>query len=201
MKPTRQTRNDLLKVARRHFAERGYQGTSLADVAAELGVSKQALLHHFKSKPLLYRACLDLLNQDLLHLLFTAMEGTEDADLQLERCLVALTEYYLEDGSAPALVMGILTDAPGQVALSAAPPLPLQDFLEPLVALVQATPRWQGGGFAEALAVAIELLGAICLLSAARKNLSDRFGVSAVEQGRRLAVEHARDLVRVRLGG
>ncbi|OIQ40332.1 MAG: hypothetical protein BM558_11500 [Roseobacter sp. MedPE-SW] len=201
MTPIHQTRNELLIVAKRHFAARGYQGTSLAGVAAELGVTKQALLHHFKSKPLLYGACLDQLNQDLLHLLFTAMEGTEEAELQLERCLVALSEFYLQDSAAAALVIGALIDAPGQAALSAADVLPLQDFLEPLVALVQAVPRWRGGGFAEALAVAVELLGAICLQSAARSNLSIRFGETSVEQGRHLAARHARDLVKDRLGG
>jgi AcrR family transcriptional regulator len=43
-------RDELTRVAARLFAERGYQGTSLADLAAELGMQKPSLYHHIASK-------------------------------------------------------------------------------------------------------------------------------------------------------
>src|SRR5918911_5730000 len=43
-------RAELTRIAARLFAERGYQGTSLADLAAELGVQKPSLYHHIASK-------------------------------------------------------------------------------------------------------------------------------------------------------
>ena len=43
-------RGELTRIAARLFAERGYQGTSLADLAAELGVQKPSLYHHIDSK-------------------------------------------------------------------------------------------------------------------------------------------------------
>ena len=43
-------REELTRIAARLFAERGYQGTSLADLAAELGVQKPSLYHHIASK-------------------------------------------------------------------------------------------------------------------------------------------------------
>ena len=43
-------REELTRIAARLFAERGYQGTSLADLAAELGVQKPSLYHHIDSK-------------------------------------------------------------------------------------------------------------------------------------------------------
>jgi AcrR family transcriptional regulator len=43
-------REELTRIAARLFAERGYQGTSLADLAAELGVRKASLYHHIASK-------------------------------------------------------------------------------------------------------------------------------------------------------
>src|SRR3954467_11781600 len=43
-------REELTRVAARLFAERGYQGTSLADLADELGVQKPSLYHHIDSK-------------------------------------------------------------------------------------------------------------------------------------------------------
>jgi TetR/AcrR family transcriptional regulator, cholesterol catabolism regulator len=43
-------RQELTRIAARLFAERGYQGTSLADLAAALGVAKPSLYHHIASK-------------------------------------------------------------------------------------------------------------------------------------------------------
>ena len=43
-------REELTRIAARLFAEKGYQGTSLADLAEELGVQKPSLYHHIDSK-------------------------------------------------------------------------------------------------------------------------------------------------------
>ncbi len=43
-------REELTRIAARLFAERGYQGTSLADLAEALGVAKPSLYHHIASK-------------------------------------------------------------------------------------------------------------------------------------------------------
>jgi len=44
------SRNAILRVFAEHVADRGYPETSLGDVAAELGLSKGTILHHFGSK-------------------------------------------------------------------------------------------------------------------------------------------------------
>ena len=43
-------REELTRIAARLFAERGYQGTSLADLADALGMQKPSLYHHIASK-------------------------------------------------------------------------------------------------------------------------------------------------------
>ena len=49
------TRLALIAAARELFGERGYAATSLDDVAAQAGVTKGALYHHFGSKSSLFQ--------------------------------------------------------------------------------------------------------------------------------------------------
>jgi AcrR family transcriptional regulator len=49
----------LLDVAVRVFTERGYDGTSMGDLAQASGLSKSSLYHHFASREELLRAALD----------------------------------------------------------------------------------------------------------------------------------------------
>ena len=53
------TRELFLDTAETLFAERGFYGVSIAAIAGELGLTKQALLHHFSSKEKLYGAVLE----------------------------------------------------------------------------------------------------------------------------------------------
>ena len=47
------------------FAERGYRGTSLRDIAKRIGIKAPSLLHHFPSKQQLYLAVLDKMFESL----------------------------------------------------------------------------------------------------------------------------------------
>jgi AcrR family transcriptional regulator len=54
-------KEEILDVATRQFAERGYEGTSMNDVAEAVGVRKASLFYHFETKEALYEAVLDRL--------------------------------------------------------------------------------------------------------------------------------------------
>jgi TetR/AcrR family transcriptional regulator len=51
----------VLEAAIRLFAERGYNGTSIADIAAEAGVAKPSVLYHFADKEALWIAAVEQL--------------------------------------------------------------------------------------------------------------------------------------------
>lgn len=48
-----QARSDILLVAARLFADRGYEATSVQDIASALGASKATVLYHFHGKAMI----------------------------------------------------------------------------------------------------------------------------------------------------
>ena len=50
-------RDAILRAATRSFAQKGYKGTRMADLVAELGITPQLLYSHFATKRDLFVAC------------------------------------------------------------------------------------------------------------------------------------------------
>lgn len=98
---TPQTRDAILAVARRGFATRGYDATSLRGIAAEAGVDPALVLHYFGSKERLFVAATGM-PASLLEL-FATLEGLPVADR-----MRALVRGYLEvvdsDSSRNAII-------------------------------------------------------------------------------------------------
>ena len=58
-KRKRLRKEEIVAEATRLFAERGYEGASMGDLAERVGLRKASLFHHFPSKDVLYATVLD----------------------------------------------------------------------------------------------------------------------------------------------
>jgi AcrR family transcriptional regulator len=63
------TRDRILDSARRRFIDHGYDGTSLRDIAEDLGFTKAALYYHFQTKEQILEALLEPANSVVTGLL------------------------------------------------------------------------------------------------------------------------------------
>jgi AcrR family transcriptional regulator len=53
------TKDKIIEESRQLFAEKGYEGTSMSDVAEAVGIKKASLYYFFKNKEILFVAVLD----------------------------------------------------------------------------------------------------------------------------------------------
>jgi AcrR family transcriptional regulator len=89
-------RAQLLSMAREVFAEDGYHGAAMEQIAQRAGVTKPVLYQHFQGKKELYLALLD---HDMTVLLATVSAAIDNANTNLERIRGGLAAYfaYIED--------------------------------------------------------------------------------------------------------
>ncbi|MEV5568592.1 TetR/AcrR family transcriptional regulator [Spirillospora sp. NPDC052269] len=78
-KYSEETRTALLDAATRRFAEHGFAGTSLEDVAADINATRGAVYHHFASKSALFQAVFERLEEASIEGILRAAADAPDA--------------------------------------------------------------------------------------------------------------------------
>jgi len=89
-------REQLLEVGRSLFAEKGFEATSVEEIAATAGVSKPVVYEHFGGKEGLYAVIVDREMLALLDRVESALTGN-GARVLLEQAALALLDYIEAD--------------------------------------------------------------------------------------------------------
>lgn len=93
----KERREQLLDVGRALFAEKGFEGASIEEVAHRAGVSKPVVYEHFGGKEGLYAVVVDREMRWLLDHMTSALSGGHPREL-LEQAALALLDY-IQDSS------------------------------------------------------------------------------------------------------
>jgi AcrR family transcriptional regulator len=104
----RATREQLIEVATRLFAERGYEDTSIEAVLSAAGVSRGALYHHFAGKDALFEAVVESVDDRITTEMTAAISGIQDP---VEVLRVGAVKW-IDLAGDPVIQRIILTDGP-----------------------------------------------------------------------------------------
>lgn len=83
----------LIEIAIRFFAKKGYEGTSLRDIAEEARITKAALYYHFPNKEALYERIVVSSMQALLDDVSKAVNAAPDAEAKVRRFMLASADF------------------------------------------------------------------------------------------------------------
>jgi AcrR family transcriptional regulator len=96
----------LLEVAEQVFAQQGYQGTSIEDIARTAGVTRPVVYDHFGSKEGIYLACVRRARGELERLIDEAAGTSNDPAAQLWGGINAYFEFVERHGGAWDVLFG-----------------------------------------------------------------------------------------------
>jgi AcrR family transcriptional regulator len=86
----------LIEIASRLFASRGYEGTSLRDIAEEARITKAALYYHFPNKEALHQQIVLRNMQALIDRVEAAVAAADGATGRVRAFMLASADLYAE---------------------------------------------------------------------------------------------------------
>ena len=154
MKPSGDAKSAYIAVATWRFAIDGFHGTSLSNLAKDAGVSKQALLHFFKTKEALYAATLTALADRMMQYLIACRHA--DPAQWLSDYFAMLCHNAYVDPIDIRLVVHALLDSDQN-----ARKWPLRPYLDELIRITSATSGGRTAKVSVQLAWVSQMIGMI----------------------------------------
>lgn len=108
----RERREQLVGVGRKHFADRGFEGATIEEIAASAGVSKPVVYEHFGGKEGLYAVVVDREIDALLLGVQDALSSGGSSRQTIERAALALLDYV--DNNTDGFRILVRDSPPGQ---------------------------------------------------------------------------------------
>lgn len=98
--PSEELSETILKVARMHFAQHGFQGANLKDIAQEAKVANSLINYHFSDKEGLLRACMERFAQarmEGINRILSEPSGRDEIRIRLELFVEEMFSSVLAD--------------------------------------------------------------------------------------------------------
>lgn len=102
-------------MALRHFANRGYAGTSVQDIVDEAKVAKPTLYYYFKNKAALYQALIDYAHDERYALMSSALAVQTGISNKLAALLKSVFSFITNHRELVRLSFSTAFAAPGEV--------------------------------------------------------------------------------------
>lgn len=173
------TRAQFLFAAVKLFADKGFYGTSIADIADAVGLTKQALLHHFGNKEGLYAEVLSEISDAFTRELEIIAADSGQPEKQLDLFARRFFTRSLKQPDETRLLMRELLD--NKRRAGHAKTWYLKGFLETVSDLLLACPGWRGRSRPEALAAIYQMIGSTVYFAVSQPTLESMFGADTVE--------------------
>ena len=91
------TKQRVLSAAQALFAEKGFNGTSLAEISRRCGISDGLILHHYHNKQNLYNAVLEMTAGEYADVLAQARAAADSPQAVMQQTLLAAFNYWKSD--------------------------------------------------------------------------------------------------------
>lgn len=186
----------ILDRAEQHFADHGFQGASLSAIARDCNVGNPGLLHHFRSKEVLYRAVLEKQAEDLMARMHKRVRSARSLQERLQAFVELHVEWMHVRPTGFKLVTRELLDNSERIKLAQS--RPLEGFLLDSLALLGDA---QSAGLVRReippVVLLTIILGTLNYAKIVRPTFSKTFSESALKSDTQWMKDIARDVLRV----